>query len=90
MAHIRFASHLKQFFPKLCALEIDAATVAEVLRKLETIHPGLSSYLVDEHGAMRKHVSIYIGNELIHDRDKLTDTVQPQDEIFFFQALSGG
>ncbi|HHG86481.1 MAG TPA: molybdenum cofactor biosynthesis protein MoaD, partial [Bacteroidetes bacterium] len=56
MAHIRFASHLKQFFPKLCALEIDAATVAEVLRKLETIHPGLSSYLVDEHGAMRKHV----------------------------------
>ncbi|MBT8472551.1 MAG: MoaD/ThiS family protein, partial [Marinicaulis sp.] len=38
----------------------------------------------------RKHVNIFINDEMVSDRVKLSDAVAPDDEIFVFQALSGG
>jgi molybdopterin converting factor small subunit len=54
------------------------------------MYPGLTDYLVDEQGALRKHVNIYIGENLIEDRTNLKDIVNPSDEVLIFQALSGG
>ncbi len=31
-------------------------------------HPGLAAYIVDERGALRKHVNIYVDSELVRDR----------------------
>jgi sulfur-carrier protein len=39
---------------------------------------------------VRRHVSVYINADHITDRDRLTDPVHDHDEIFIFQALSGG
>lgn len=53
-------------------------------------NPPLRSYLLDEHGRLRKHVSIYVNDRAIADRIGLTDPVGEEDEVFVFQALSGG
>jgi sulfur carrier protein ThiS len=39
---------------------------------------------------VRRHVAIYINGERIADRDRLSDPVGDADELFVFQALSGG
>jgi len=90
MARVSFTSALKRFFPDISSADIPAQTVAELLEQLENQHPGLKDYLVDEHGVLRKHVNIYIGESLIHDRQTLQDQVNNKDEVLFFQALSGG
>lgn len=90
MPKVRFTPNLKRFFPQLLPLEIEAQTVAELLAQVETIHPGLRAYLVDEHGSLRTHVNIFIGDELIHDKIGLSDPVRSTDEIYILQALSGG
>lgn len=90
MATIKFTNALRRFFPTLSETELEAATLSEVLTKLESQHPGLRNYIVDEQGALRKHVNIFIDGDLIHDRESLSDSFGEQSEIYIMQALSGG
>lgn len=90
MVHVKFTSHLKRFFPNLAPFDLEARTVAEVITALEQRHPGLGSYIVDERGALRKHVNIFIGEDLIYDRQTLSDALADGDQVFILQALSGG
>ena len=90
MPHVRFTAALQRFYPKLQATELTGQTVAELLHALETQYPGLTDYLVDERGRLRQHINIYIGEQLIRDRNTLLDPVGEHDEILIFQALSGG
>ena len=90
MPRVRFTSHLRKFFDGLEETTVDGATVAEVLANLEKQHPGLGDYLRDESGALRKHVNVFIGSELLIDRRSLGDEVAESDDIYIMQALSGG
>jgi hypothetical protein len=90
MPRVRFTEHLTRFFPQLAAGEFAGSTIAEVLRDIDAQHPGLAAYLVDERGRLRQHVNIFIGSSLIRDRERLSDPVEPADDVFVFQALSGG
>lgn len=53
-------------------------------------NPRLRGYVVDERGALRKHMSIFVDGDLIVDRRTLSDSVGPTSEIYVMQALSGG
>jgi molybdopterin converting factor small subunit len=93
MATVRFTKHLIRFFPDLAnqaIIEAQGDTVAGVVNALDEKYPGLAAYVVDEQGALRKHVNIFLDDELIHDRQKLQDPVAEDDRIYIFQALSGG
>ncbi len=90
MAQVRFTPNLKRFFPELRPMQIAAHTVATLLLECDKVHPGLRAYLVDEHGSLRTHVNIFVGEELILDKVGLTDPIGPKDEVYILQALSGG
>ena len=90
MAKIKFTAALKRFFPNLEELEIGGNTVAEVIQATEIKYPGISGYLLDERGAVRQHMNIFVRGELIEDRETLQDALAEHDEIVIFQALSGG
>jgi sulfur-carrier protein len=90
MAQVRFTPNLKRFFPRLAPVDVTAANVAEVMDRIEEIHPGIKAYLVDDQGALREHVNVFARGEMIHDRVGLTDTLGAQDEVYILQALSGG
>lgn len=70
--------------------ETAADTVGEALECLFARQPRLRGYLLDDRGAVRKHVAIFVNGASISDRDTLTDPVAEADEIFVMQALSGG
>jgi len=90
MAKIKFTAALKRFFPDLTEVNVSGSTVAEVLEKTEVKYPGISDYLLDERGAVRQHMNIFVRGELIEDRETLQDVLKENDEIVIFQALSGG
>lgn len=91
MSRVRFTSHLQKFFPTLKQdIQIDGRTVAEIVAALDQRFPGLAAYIVDERGALRKHVNIFVGDELISDRLQLQDQVAGDQSIYIMQALSGG
>jgi len=90
MAWVTFTRHLQRFFPALETGEVPGATVRELIDELERRHPGLAHYLVDETGRLRRHVNLFIGEEPMRDRVKLTDALAPDSRVFILQALSGG
>ena len=90
MAKVKFTSALRPFFPALADLELEGETIRDVLHKIELKYPGMSNYLTDETGRLRKHVNIFLQGDLIKDRERLSDAVKNSDELLIFQALSGG
>ncbi len=90
MAIVKFTANLKRFYPDLIPTEVKGQTVMEVLDEIESLHSGIKDYIVEESGVLRKHVNIFIGNELIKDRQQLSDSVSDKDEVYIMQALSGG
>ena len=90
MPQVKFTSALQRFFPSLQNMETDGQTVLEVVESINHQFPGLKDYLLEEDGSLRKHVNIFLKEELIRDRNHLSDPVKPTDEVLIFQALSGG
>ena len=90
MSIIKFTYALKRFYPDLNDLEVEVKNVNEVLEKIDLKYPGIKNYLVDDRGALRKHVNIFVDGELILDREKMTDRLKNESEVFIMQALSGG
>ncbi len=92
MASVHLTRHLYSFFPQLEGkpIAVEAATVAEVVRALEALAPGIGFYICDEHGRLRTHVNIFVGKQIVRDRRGLSDKVAPGDDIHVIQALSGG
>ncbi len=90
MPTVNYTSALKRFFPKLEPTHTEASHMREVLNELEKMYPGIKDYIIDESGALRQHVNIFINGNLIQDTETLDKTLSPQDEVYILQALSGG
>ena len=90
MPKVNFTYALKRFFPGIETTDVAGETVRELLDALELHYPGLAGYIVDDQGVLRRHVNIFLNGELISDREKLSDPVSHEDDIYIMQALSGG
>ena len=92
MAHVDFTKHLTTLFPQLSSapLSLQASTLAELIDGLEQIAPGVAFYICDERGRLRRHVNIFVDNEMLVDRKTLSDQLANESQVFIAQALSGG
>lgn len=90
MPVVKFTKALKRFFPTLQDTPANGSTLADVLSEMDTYYPGIKSYLLDEHGKLRKHVNIFIDGNMVNDRNTLNDAFTERSEIYIIQALSGG
>lgn len=92
MPTVAMTQHLFRFFPALenRTIEVPAGSVAEVLRAVNEIAPGFTDYVLDESGALRRHVNLSVNDSLVIDRKTLSDRVPVDGTVYIFQALSGG
>ena len=89
MPTVSFTSALRRFLP-VPATQVEGITVGEALAAVFASQPALRGYVLDDQGAVRRHVAVYVNGEPVHDRVRMTDPVGMRDEIYVFQALSGG
>ena len=68
----------------------DPPTARSALDVYFELYPAVRSYVLDDAGAVRKHVAVFVDGDLVTDRAGLTDPVTPTSTIHVFQALSGG
>ena len=69
---------------------VPGRTVREVLDNVFSANPSARSYVLDDQGALRRHMSIFLDGELIRDRTGLSEAVGETSTVYVFQALSGG
>lgn len=89
MPRVSFTPHLRRHVD--CPdVRVEGETLRTVLEQVFALQPGLRGYVVDDQGALRKHVVVFVDNRVVSDRIGLADPVRDNSEIFVMQALSGG
>lgn len=69
---------------------VSGGTVAEVLEAVFSGNKRARTYVLDDQGALRRHMVVFVNGKAIRDRTCLTDLVPEEAEVFIMQALSGG
>lgn len=89
MPHIRFTENIQRHTP--CPNEpVSGETLAEALANYFLTHPAARGYVLDDQGALRPHMVIFIDGRHLRDRTTLSDPLPPNAVIDIMQALSGG
>ena len=70
--------------------EVAGRTVREALDGIFDRNPALRSHVIDEHGALRRHIVVFVDGGMIEDRRRLTDPVESGSELYVVQALTRG
>jgi hypothetical protein len=69
---------------------VEGGTVREALEAVFLMNPQARAYVLDEQGAVRAHMVVFVDGRQVRDRQRLSDSVPPDGEIYVAQALSGG
>jgi molybdopterin converting factor small subunit len=74
-------------------VEVRGGTVAEVLERLVTHHPGLRRHLLTDSGAgteVRDYVNIFVNEEDVRTLDGVATAVGSEDAITIVPSIAGG
>jgi len=89
MALVRFTENIQRHV-SCRACEAAGATVRQVLEAVFAQNQRARAYVLDDTGALRRHMMVFVDGELIRDRTRLSDSVTPDAKVDVMQALSGG
>ena len=81
---------LRKFTSGADIVEIEAATVREVLDNLDSKFPGFRASVCDESGSLRRSINIYLDGEDVRFLENLATRVPDGSEIAIVPAISGG
>jgi molybdopterin synthase sulfur carrier subunit len=86
MPVVRLRAPLSELAGGRRELQLEGATVAEVLKALEREHPDVKGWILDEHGAIREHINVFVNREYGQE----STSVSPSDRLHVIPAISGG
>jgi hypothetical protein len=86
MPRVILTGVLRQQTSGLGAVEVGGDTAGAALRALETSHPALRGWIVDEQGSLRRHVKLFVGGVAV----ALDTPVEPDGELYVVGSISGG
>jgi molybdopterin synthase sulfur carrier subunit len=69
---------------------VEAATVGELLDRLDAAHPGMRASLFDQTGALRAYINVFVNATEIRQAAGLATPLQPGDEVTILPAMAGG
>jgi sulfur-carrier protein adenylyltransferase/sulfurtransferase len=87
---INIPTPLRPFTGKQDVVEVDGATVGELLGHLTSRHEGLKKHLYNDEGKLRSFVNIYLNDEDIRYLDREKTAVKPGDTLSIIPSVAGG
>ena len=85
--NIHIPSALRSYTKQQSEVQVDGATLREVLSSLDARYPGFRFRIVTEQDKIRPHIRIFVNDE---QAEELLAPLDPQDRIYIVCALSGG
>jgi sulfur-carrier protein len=87
---VRIPTQLRTLSGGAAEVSVEAATVAEALKALDTAHPGFAERLFDESGALRRFVNVFLAEEDIRFLDGVNTPVTDGQTVSIVPAVAGG
>ncbi len=89
MAQVTFTGNVQRHV-RCPAATVPGDTVGQVLAAYFNRHPRARGYVLDDQGAVRKHIVVIVDGLPLRDRSRLSDPAVDHSQIYVLQALSGG
>ncbi len=89
MAQLHFTAWLRELVPD-GPLTAGGDTVGDALGAVFTERPHVRAYVLDDRGALRKHVCIFADGRRLPHAAALGHPIAPDSKLYVMQALSGG
>jgi molybdopterin converting factor small subunit len=87
---VRIPTTLRSLTGGASEVEIEGAKVSEVLANLEAAHPGFSSRIFDDSGALRRFVNVFVADDDVRFLDGLDTVVADGSTVSIIPAVAGG
>ena len=87
---IRIPTTLRPLTAGQPEVEVEAGAVGEAIAALDAAHPGFTSRILDESGALRRFVNVFVSDDDVRFLDGLDTAVPEGATIAIVPAVAGG
>lgn len=90
MSTVRIPSPLRRYTNSQSKVQVNGATVQELIDNLESAYPGVKTRLCDDNGQIKRYVNVFVNGEEIRTLKGANTPVADKDEISIVPAMAGG
>jgi molybdopterin converting factor small subunit len=87
---VRVPTTLRTLTAGSSEVQVEGSSVSEVLTNLESAHPGFQHRLLDDEGALRRFVNLFVSDDDVRFLDGLDTKVSDGDTLSIIPAVAGG
>lgn len=87
---VRIPTILRPYTGGASEVAADGGSLAEVIDALEASHPGLRSRVLDDDGAIRRFVNVYVNDDDVRFAEGLATATPDGTSISIIPAVAGG
>ena len=89
-AKIRIPTPLRKLTNNEELIEVNSGTIGEAINELQNRFPGIKERLIDDTGAVRRFVNVYVNEEDIRFLQNQHTKLKDGDEVSIIPAIAGG
>jgi len=87
---VRIPTTLRTLTGGKSEVEVEGATVGEVVASLEAAHPGFADRLLDDEGGLRRFVNVFVADDDVRFLDGMDTKVPDGETVSIIPAVAGG
>jgi len=87
---IKLPTILRKFAGNEARVSAEGATLAEVLKDLESRYPGITKNVIAEDGGLHRFINVYVNDEDVRYLGALETPVADGDVVSILPAVAGG
>ena len=87
---MRLPSQLRSLVGGAGEVPVDAGTVREAILAVDVAYPGLAGRILDDRGALRRFVNVFVADEDVRFLDGLDTVLKSGQTVSLVPAVAGG
>ena len=87
---VKIPTVFRKFTDNQATVDVDGGTVAEIIKQLDSKHPGVRDQLLTETGELHRFVNVYVNDEDARYLEKLDTEVSDGDTVSILPSVAGG
>ncbi len=87
---VRIPTQLRTLTGGTGEVAVEGSSVGEVLKALDTAHPGFAERIFDQDGGLRRFVNVFLADEDVRFLDGLATPVADGQTVSIVPAVAGG
>lgn len=87
---VNIPTPLRKLTDNQSEVQVEAATVDDLINVLEDAHSGIKEKILDETGEIRRYVNIFVNDEDIRFLDGKATQLNEGDNVSIVPAIAGG